>query len=893
MRKSWRHFLATLAVLSLAGCGLAQKQSLQAKAATDSKGATGIAVPVNQILTPAGLQIPLPDVRPQVIALSPDGKLLVTSGKHQLIVLDPRNGQLLQNVPLPLDSFGHLQTNAISEQILRPDPAGQASYTGLVFSPDGRRIYLSNVRGDIKVFEANKSGKVTALHSLPLPPTGLPKSTTEIPAGLAVSADGQRLYVAGNLSNRLLELEASTGKLLRSFEVGALPYDVALVGDKAYVSNWGGHRPEAPSPAGPAGRGTTVRVDPVRFIANDGSVSVINLRSGQVETEIAAGMHTCGMALSPDQHYLAVASAGSDLVTIIDTHRDLVLETISLRWQPKDLLGASPNALAFDQAGKRIYVCNGSQNAIAVVGFRPGHSQLEGLIPTGWYPGAIALDHFRDQICVANVKGIGSGRSFKPEEKVELNSHQAQGSLSLIPRPGKTALSRFTKTVLQNYGHAAMQAAMLPPRPNRAPLPVPDRAGEPSVFNHVVYIIQENRTYDQVLGDMKEGNGDERLCIFGEKVTPNHHRVARDFVLLDNTCCSGVLSADGHQWSDSAFATDYIEKSFAGWPRSYPYDGNDAMAYSSSGFLWDNVIAHGKTLRDYGEFTIDSVVWKDPNRRGTPDFLDCYRDFRDQTGLISATSKPSIESLRPWLCTNTVGFKMNVPDVFRARVFMDELKEFERTGNFPNLIILLLPSDHTSGTRPTSPTPAAKVADNDLAFGQVVEAISHSIFWKDTCIFAIEDDPQNGFDHVSSYRTTAYVVSPYTRRHAVVSTSYNQTSLVRTIELMLGLPPMNQFDASATPMSDCFTNYPDYTPFTALPNQIPLDQMNPELKAIKDPVQKKFALASIRLPLEEADECPEDLFNRILWQAQKGSQAEYPAWAVTTGKRRPKTDSSR
>jgi hypothetical protein len=310
------------------------------------------------------------------------------------------------------------------------------------------------------------------------------------------------------------------------------------------------------------------------------------------------------------------------------------------------------------------------------------------------------------------------------------------------------------------------------------------------------------------------------------------------------------------------------------------------MAYSPAGFIWDQAIAHGRTVRDYGEFTLDTVAWKDPKKRAAPDFLDCYRDFTQQTGLILATSQPSVPSLRPYLCTNTVGFKLNVPDVFRARQFINELQEFERSGRFPNLIILFLPSDHTSGTKPRSPTPAAKVADNDLAVGQVIEAISHSAFWKDTCIFAIEDDPQSGFDHVSSYRTTAYIASPYTRRRAVVHTEYNQTSLLRTMELMLGLPPMNQMDATATPMFDCFQAQPDFTPYEIVPNQIPLDQMNPDLKAIKDPIQKKFARASARLPLDDADECPEDLFNRILWNAQKGSAAEYPAWAITTSKNR-------
>jgi hypothetical protein len=375
------------------------------------------------------------------------------------------------------------------------------------------------------------------------------------------------------------------------------------------------------------------------------------------------------------------------------------------------------------------------------------------------------------------------------------------------------------------------------------------------------------------------------LCVFGENITPNHHKLARDFVLLDNTYCSGILSADGHQWTDSAMATDYMERAFAGFPRSYPYGmsdgGVDALAYSPAGFIWDNVIAHGKTLRDYGEFAITVTHWRDKSTTRAPGFLDHYHDFISQAGAIQVGCRPAIESLRPYLATNTVGWALQIPDAFRAAQFIRELKQFEQTGDFPNLSIICLPNDHTSGTARGCPTPAAMVADNDRAFGQIVEAISGSRFWKETCILAIEDDPQAGWDHVSGYRTTCYVASPYTRRAAVVSTQYNQTSLLRTMELMLGLPPMNQMDATATPMTACFTDTPDLTPFTALTNNIPLDQMNPAPKKIADPLLRKQAYASARLPLEEADKCPEDTLNRIIWHALKGSQTPYPTWAVS------------
>ncbi len=410
---------------------------------------------------------------------------------------------------------------------------------------------------------------------------------------------------------------------------------------------------------------------------------------------------------------------------------------------------------------------------------------------------------------------------------------------------------------------------------------MPQRNGEPSVFKHVVYIIKENRTYDQVLGDVKKGEGDPQLCIFGEEVTPNEHKLVDEFVLLDNFYCNGVCSADGHQWTDEAYVTDYIEKAFGGWPRSYPYPGGDAMAYAPSGFLWDNVLAHKKTLRVYGEFTSARVSWKNPQRKESPKYLDVYRDFVDRKGQVEVQATATIKTLEKYICPTATGFPLTVPDVYRGAQFIDELKQYEQKGELPNLLMMMLPMDHTMGTKPNWPRPESCVANNDLALGQIVEAVSHSKFWPETCIFVVEDDPQMGFDHIDGHRTVAMVISPYTRRSAVDSTNYNQTSMVRTIELMLELPPMNQIDASATPMSSCFTDRPDLTPYDAVPNQIPLDRMNPDLAKIKDPRELHWAQESMKLNLDEEDKADENTFNRILWHARKGRDDTYPVWAVT------------
>jgi DNA-binding beta-propeller fold protein YncE len=850
--------------------------------------------PANQILTPAGLQVELPGMRPQALALSPDGRLLVTAGKtHELVVLEPRSGKVLQRVPLPSERYHDPTPGPVSEHILEPDKDGQLSFTGLAFSPDGSRIYLANVDGSIKVFGVGKECKVVGLFTMPLPPANAPRRRSDIPAGIAVSRDGKRLYVALNLSNRLAELDAATGRVLRLWDVGVAPYDVVLAGHNAYVSNWGGPRPDTNSVTGPAGQGTLVRVDPVRYIASEGSVSVIDLSPAEAQSAlriphsaIPTGLHASAMALSPNGRWLVVANAGSDTLSVIDTRIDLLTETICARQDPADLFGAQPNALAFDKSGKTLFVCNGTQNAVAMFAFAPGKSRLLGLIPVGWFPGAVVHDPRRKALYVANLKGVASTRTLNPDVHAANNSHEHRGSLSLVKVPSARELAAHTSATLADMRYPLLKEAALPPRPGQPPRPVPQRPGEPSVFQYVVYIIKENRTYDQVLGDMREGNGDPSLCVFGERVTPNQHKLAREFVLLDNTYCSGILSADGHQWADTALATDYMERSFAGFPRSYPDgmedDDVDALAYSPAGFIWDNAIAHGKALRDYGEFGITETRWKDAAKKGSPRFLDYYHDFTSQAGKIEIRSRPGIESLRPYLATNTVGWDLGIPDVFRAAQFTGELKHFGESGGFPNLSIICLPNDHTSGTKAYFPTPDAQVADNDLALGQIIEALSRSRFWPETCIFVIEDDPQNGWDHVSGYRTTAYVASPYTRRGVTVRTQYNQTSLLRTMELMLGLPPMNQLDATATPMFDCFTNTPDLTSFTALPSNIPLDQMNPEPRKVADPLLRKNAYASARLPLDKPDQCPEDLLNRILWHAMKGAQTPYPQWAVQT-----------
>ncbi|MDB5335614.1 MAG: Phosphoesterase family protein [Planctomycetaceae bacterium] len=852
-----------------------------------------IVVPTNQVLKPAGRQVTFPS-RPNDVALSPDRRWLAVLSRGEVLLINVESGEIVGQAKI-----------------------GGASYKGIVFTPDGRQILASTSTGAKapgndgviarlivepdgelelgepislrQVADANSETTKGKTKSDPaLSADGITRyGANQLPAGMAFSADGKSVFVAVNLANRLVEIDLAKNQVVRQVPVGNAPYDVTLVGRKAYVSNFAGRIPTAGDVTGAAGRGIPVKVDPVRHIASEGSVSVVNLDTGKVTSEILVGRHPSSISATPNGRYVAVANANSDTLSVIEVATDKVVETISTRPQRDLPFGSAPNAHVFSPDGSRLYVSNGTNNAIAVVGFAPPSSKLLGLIPTGWYPAGLAIDPQRNALYVANVKGIGSrGAGWKGKRKVKgeqifgFNSHDHLGSVSLIPIPNAEELQRHTAEVLINNRQTQMISALSPPRPDAPSRTVPERHGEPSVFKHVLYIIKENRTYDQVFGDIAKGEGSPELCIYGEEVTPNHHKLVNDFVLLDNFYCSGVLSADGHQWTDEAYVTSYIEKAFGGFPRSYPFDGGDALAYAESGFIWDNVLRHKQTLRVYGEFVSASVKWKNPAIKGRPNFLDCYRDFVGGTQQIDVRATAAIKTLEPHLCPTFIGFPSIVPDVHRAGEFIKELKEFEKQGALPNFMIMLLPNDHTAGTTPGMPTPEAAVADNDLALGRIVEALSHSQFWKDTCIFVVQDDPQNGFDHIDGHRTVAMVVSPYTKRGVVDSTNYNQTSMVRTIELLLGLPPMNQLDASATPMTACFTDTPDFTPYDSVPNRIPLDRMNPQLSEIKNPRQLHWAKMSLAEPLEEIDEADEDTLNRILWFAARGRDDSYPQWAV-------------
>ncbi len=804
----------------------------------------------HQRLTPAGFQVTFPG-RPVDLVLGPKERYLYVKNKSDIVVIRVLDRTIMQTLPMK---------------------KGGNSFVGILISKDGKKLYTSDARR--RVWEATISKDHILRWSRDFEFEGPQGKGSAVPAGMAFSKDGHYLLVCLSRNNSLAVVNLSD-KTYYEIPVGMAPYDVLVApSGKVYVSNWGGRRPKKGDPTAESS-GSQVLVDPKTGIANSGTISIVDLEKNKVVGSIPVGLHPSGMALSHSGNFLFVANANSDFVSVINTQTDSLVEAISVKLHNSLPFGSSPNALVVSPNDLTLYVANATNNAIAVValgqnagvlGSRFFSSRLIGAIPTAWYPGAVLTNARGNFLYVANVKGLGALNQKITRQGH--NSHDHLGSVSIIPVPNRKKLAAYTKQVEANNALSQQLTRTKSDTTGSKLVPIPMYPGEKSVFKHVVYIIKENRTYDQVFGDMPQANGDTNLVMFGRKITPNHHKLAEDFVLMDNFYCSGVLSADGHQWTDEAFVTDYLEKSFGDFSRSYPYDGDDALAYASSGFIWDKVLEKGLTFRDYGEFVQAEVKPKG-------NFLEIYDDFVLGTHKFSIRAKANLKTLEPYLCPNYIGFPNRVSDVYRASVFIQELKAFEANNNFPNFIIMLLPNDHTSGTRPGQPTPEAAVADNDLALGQIVETISHSKFWKETVIFVTEDDPQAGLDHVDGHRTVGLVISPYTKRGKVISTYYTQISMVRTIEQIFGIKPMNQFDLAAAPMIDCFTDSADFTPYKAIPNNIPLTEVNPQLEGLNGEALH-WAKESLKMDLEDVDRVDEETFNRILWFATKGPGVPYP-----------------
>jgi YVTN family beta-propeller protein len=703
---------------------------------------------------------------------------------------------------------------------------------------------------------------------------GLDPSPMALPNDIAIQKEGGEyyLYVVLNGNSRLNKIRLQDKKEMWSRETGMAPFGIAITGKKAYVSNWAG---PVPTDKGKETAGVpygAVYIDPRTGATAMGTVSVMDLETGKTLSEIAVDLHPNAIIASGDGKFVYVANGNSDNVSVIGTGTDKVVETLSVRLKGVEntWMGDSPNALALDKSGTRLYVSNGMDNAVAVftLGQKAstqgkGVSVVDGFIPTEAYPAGLALTD--DMLYVANLEGEGS----KEATGGNFTIHQEAATVSMIALPDKATLKHYTDRVEAANMLFRTKLTQRLPRMGVAPKPVPERIGEPSVFKHVVYIIKENKTYDQVLGDMKEGNGKKDLCVYGEEVTPNQHKLAREYMLLDNYYASGKCSAEGHSWTDAAIVTDYVEKNVRAWFRSYPHVLGDALVYNKEGFIWNNALDHGKSVRIYGEAC--TLKWK-----GVPVWDSVYSGFMAGKNA-EFENITTISRVRPILSPTYPGFDgQNVLDQLRSAAFIKELKGFENQpgDQMPQLMILALPADHTVGTKEGNPTPRAMVADNDLALGQIIEALTKSRFWDSTVVFVTEDDSQSGWDHVSAYRTTSLVISPYSHLQQTVHRNYNQTCMVRTIEQILGIPPMNVIDATALPMFDCFKSTPDPTPYEKVMNRVPLNEMNKSTASLSGKA-KKYALLSATPQFEHIDGGNDDLLNRILWYASKGN-VPYP-----------------
>ncbi|MEI8073699.1 MAG: alkaline phosphatase family protein [Bacteroidota bacterium] len=696
-------------------------------------------------------------------------------------------------------------------------------------------------------------------------------ATNALPNDLAIQKENGDwfIYAVLNGNNELLKIKWADKSIVWKSNTGSAPYGIAIANNSIYVSNWAGSvatdstKERAGVPWGLA------YTDPRTGATSTGTVSVFDM-SGKALSEIKVGLHPNAIKGSHDGKYLYVSNGSSDEISVIQTKTNKVVETIPVSLMQDSLHGSTPNALELNEANTILYVANGFNNAIAVVQLGKhaasngkGNSTIAGFIPTEAYPGGLKIN--QNILAVTNLES--NGANVIDERKKARSVHQQIASVSLIPLPSNNELAKYTQEVVQLNLANRLEQLQLAPRENIAAKPVPERLGEPSIFKHVIYIIKENKTYDQVFGDLPKSRSDSSLCVFGEKITPNQHALAKQFGWMDDYYASGKSSAEGHQWTDAGMVSDYIEKMVRVWFRSYPHRQADALVYNKNGFIWNQALDHGKSVKIYGE-ACETIY---DNKRK---WASLYRDYKNgikpdwhNTSTI-ARIRPFISDIYPD-CDN-----INFTDQYRADIFLNDWKNYESNNYLPNLIVLSLPDDHSSGTAPGFPTPNAMVADNDLALGRIIETISKSKFWDSTVVFITEDDSQGGWDHISSYRTVGLVVSAYSKG-SLVTTNYNQTSMLRTIEQILGIPPMNIIDASARLMTDWFQSSKNNKTFTALANNIPLDQMNPELHALSGKA-KKMATLSKEEAFKEIDGGNDDTMNRILWFYAKGNAA-YPS----------------
>jgi YVTN family beta-propeller protein len=773
-----------------------------------------VLLPNQWSLRPAGRQVELENF-PVNIAVRPQGDYAAVLhsgyGPHVVSIVDLRIAMVVSSVTLP------------------------KSFYGICFSPSGKRLLVSGGESDIIYRFHFSDGRLSQQETVELPRG----EKDVVPTGMAYGRDGMSLLVACCLGNVLKSISMSDPASQQSIDMPAASYPYTVlpskITDRLYVSLWG-----------------------------KAAIAVVDLKSKSVEAIWPAAAHPTEMLLSPDESLLYVACADSNSVVVLDTETGRQVEVIRTALYPKGPGGCTPMSLALAPNGQTLWIANADANNLAVIDVSErGESRSLGFIPVGWYPTSVRLTPDADRILVANGKGVipkanpqgPNPTKKKSEPDVQYIGGLLHGTLSVVPMPGPREMPKLTHAA---YGCSPMNADAAPTgAKSESGDVIPTKVGQPSPIKHCIYIIKENRTYDQVLGDVRAGNGDPSLCLFPERITPNEHALARQFVLLDNFYVDGEVSANGHEWSTAAYANDWVEKV---WPQvyrrssehkdeeergfPYPSQAHTVIGCAASGYIWDRCREAGVEYRNYGEFVENADKPGDPGHA-------------------------RIKALEGHFDPLYRAFDLDYSDQRRADRFIEELHRFETEGKLPGLSIVWLPNDHTSGTSVGKPTPAAYVADNDLALGRIVEAVSHSKFWKDTAIFVLEDDAQNGPDHVDAHRSTAYVISPYTKHRAVDSNMYSTSSMLRTMELILGLKPMTQFDAAALPMYASFQAKADLTPYEYTHAHVDLND--------KNTVASWGAAESGKMDFRDADAGDDRRLNEIIWRSVRGAKRPMPA----------------
>jgi YVTN family beta-propeller protein len=753
---------------------------------------------------------------PMSMVPSRDGRFLVISSsgweKPALVVFDTKTLQVVSRAPM------------------------DHTWLGLAWHPDGTRLFASGSSDNSIVEFAFADGRLTQKDSISLGPAERHPGGDRIEnagfvAGLSVSDDGRRLYATQIYGQMIRAIDLEQRRVAATAQLPAEPYTCVLSrdGKTLFVSLWGGDK-----------------------------VLLFDADTLEARGEIQVGEHPNAMELSRDGSRLFVACANTNAVWVVDVASRTANEQISVSLDAQAPVGSTPNGLSLSPDGETLLIANADNNTVAVVDVsKPGWSQVEGFVPAGWYPTGVLFDRDGTRFFVLDGKGLSSAANVRGPQPGgarmdgQYTGNMFQGAISTVPLPNAAALTRYSMQVRELTPYSDVHRLQPADAPRASP--IPRRVGDSSPIKHVFYVIRENRTYDQVLGDLPKANGDASLTLFGEDVTPNGHAIARTFTTFDNFYVDAEVSYDGHAFSTGAYATDFVEKM---WPANYgrreglylseggyklrnPY-GN--IAAPPQGYIWDFAKRANVTVRSYGEF----AAWQ------------------EKGGEVTATVPGLVGLVHP----SYPPFDLSIPDSKRVDVWLEEFQKFEQAGGLPQLSIIRLGNDHTSGTSPGTLTPRSMVAENDVALGRVIDAISHSRFWRESAIFVLEDDAQNGPDHVDAHRSVLLVASPFVRHGAIDSTLYSTSAVLRTMELILGIQPMSQYDAAATPLYNAFQTTPSQETFSHMAARVPLDERNDW--------SSPGAAASLRMNLQEADMAPDLELNQVIWQSIHGAGSLMP-----------------